>query len=146
MMKLMVMLLLVGMSLAADEPNNAVKEEHQRLDGTWIVESIVRDPREANADEGKGIRCVIKGDKLVAKLPGEERSAGSLKLKIDPTKNPKTVDLRPDGENTTLLAIYELKGDTLRVSWKAQGMERPRELGSAPGSAQTVVTLKREKP
>jgi uncharacterized protein (TIGR03067 family) len=146
-MKLHAFALLVAVwSITADGPGDAAKEEHQKLDGTWVVEGVLRDPREKDPNEGKGIRCVIKGDKVVAKLPGDDKPAGGLIIKIDPTKKPKAMDIRPEGENDTILAIYELKGDRLRVCWNPLGKQRPTELASRSGSGQSLVELKREKP
>src|SRR5205823_12954590 len=128
-------------------PEDAAREELQKLDGTWVVESILRDPREPGPDEGKGIRCIIKGDKVVAKLPGEDKPApGGLWIKVDPTKKPKAMDLRPEGERDTILAIYELTDDTLRVCWSPLGKARPAEFASKPGSGHSLIVLRREKP
>jgi uncharacterized protein (TIGR03067 family) len=146
MMMHAVALLVAGLSVAADGPSNAAQDEHKDLNGTWVVESIVRDPRETNPNEGKGIRCIISGEKVVAKLPGEDKPAGALTFKIDSTKKPKTMDLRPEGERDSIPAIYELKGDTLRVCWSPVGKERPKEFASEPGSGHSLVVLKREKP
>jgi uncharacterized protein (TIGR03067 family) len=110
------------------------------------VESIVRDPRETDPNEGKGIRCIINGQKVVAKLSGDDKPAGALTLKIDSTKKPKTMDIRPEGERDTILAIYELTGDTLRVCWSPAGKERPTDFASKPGSGCSFVVLKRAKP
>ena len=133
--------------IAADGPSNPAKDEHMKLNGTWVIESVTRDPREQKPDEGKGIRCVIKDEKVVVKLPGEAISSGELVIKIDPTRNPKTMDLSPNGEKETVRAVYELAGDTLRVCWGSDnGKERPAEFASTPGSGHTLVVLKREKP
>jgi uncharacterized protein (TIGR03067 family) len=139
-------ILVTGVSMAAGAPGDAAKDEHKKLDGAWVVASVIRDPREKNPDEGKGIRCLIKGEKLVAKLPGEDKPAGGLIIKCDPTKTPKALDIRPEGEKEKILAIYELKDDTVRVCWSAVGKERPTEFASKPGSGQSLVVLKREKP
>jgi uncharacterized protein (TIGR03067 family) len=141
-----VALLVAGLSVAADGPGDAAKAEHQTLDGMWVGESIVRDPRETNPNEGQGVRCAISGEKVVAKLPGEDRPAGRLSIKIGPTTKPKAMDIRPEGERDTILAIYEVTGDTLRVCWSAVGKERPTEFASKPGSGHSLVVLRRDKP
>jgi uncharacterized protein (TIGR03067 family) len=122
------------------------------------VESIVRDPRERGPGEGQGIRCTIAGEKVVAKLPGEDKPAGGLLIRIDPTGKPKTLDLwvdeSPFGKSVEatlkeppVLAIYELEGDTLRVCWAPlEKRERPAEFASKPGSGHSLVVLKRAKP
>jgi uncharacterized protein (TIGR03067 family) len=141
-----VLVLFAGSSIAAAGAGDAAKEEHKKLDGEWTIESVLRDPREPIPEEGKGMRCIIKDEKLVAKLPGNDKPAGELVLRIDPTKRPKTLDVRPRGEKDTILAIYELKDDTLRVCLSPLGKERPKEIASKPGSGVTLVVLKRAKP
>jgi uncharacterized protein (TIGR03067 family) len=51
-------------------------------------------------------------------------------LKIDPAAKPKAMDIiGTDGPNKgkTFLAIYELKGDTLRICYDLAGKARPTE-------------------
>ena len=137
--------LVAAWSIAAGGPGAAALEGHKELDGTWVVESVTRDLREQNAGEGKGIRCVIRSEKLVATFPGEDQPAGTLILKTDPTKKPKIMDVRPAGETDSNLAICDLQGDTLRVCWSPVGRGRPAEFASLPGSGHSLVVLKREK-
>ena len=138
-------LLFTGRFVTVARAGDADKDGQKKLDGVWVVESILRDPREKNPGEGKGVRCIVSGTKVVAKLPGDDNPAGTLIIKIDPTAKPKAIDLRPQGEKETIPAIYELDGDTLKVCWGAVGKERPKELASKPGSGQSVIELKREK-
>ena len=140
-------LLITGCSIALSGGCDTDKHEQKKLDGTWVVESFLRDPREKNSEErGKGVRCVIEGTKVVAKLPGEDNPAGTLIIKIDPTEKLKTMDIQPEGEKDTIFAIYELEGDTLRVCISPVGKERPTEFASKPGTGHALVVLKREKP
>jgi len=139
--------LLAGVLLASDDANcDAIKAETKNLEDTWVVESVVRDPREKGPNEGQGIRCVIKSDKALAYLPGQTQPAGTLAIKFDPTKAPKTLDLKPEGEQDTVVAIYELKDDTLRVCSAPLGKPRPNELSAKAGTGQSLVVLKRHKP
>ncbi len=141
---LAIAVLLTSCSAAVGSVGDAAQEEHKTLDGVWVVESVLRDPREQDPDRGKGIRCIVSGTKVVAKLPGNDKPAGTLIIKIDPTVEPKAMDLRPEGEKDTVFAIYERNGDTLKVCWSPLGEKRPEELTSKPGSGHTLVVLKRE--
>jgi uncharacterized protein (TIGR03067 family) len=143
------LLVILGMflSVAADGQDDIVKVELKKLDGTWVVESILRDPREKYPDEGKGIQCVIQEGKVVAELSGKDKPwPGGLAIKIYTAKTPRAMDLQPEGGKDAILAIYELKGDTLRVCWGPLGKPRPTEFASKPGSGHSLVVLKREKP
>jgi uncharacterized protein (TIGR03067 family) len=138
-------ILIAGLSIAADNLKETA-EELKKLEGTWVVESIVRDPREKHADQGKGIRCIIKGENVMVKVPGEEKPAGGLRIKIDPTKMPKAMDVQPEGEKDAIAAIYEVKGDTVRVCGAPHGKARPTAFASEPGSGHTLFVLKRANP
>jgi uncharacterized protein (TIGR03067 family) len=79
---------------------------------------------------------VREGDKIVV--------AGTQKL--DPTKRPRQIDsliTEGEGKGTTMLGIYELKGDTFRVCFDPQGKERPKDFIPQPG--QFVGVIRREK-
>ena len=145
--------------LAVDPPQgDALRKERRSLGGTWVVESIVRDPRERGEGEGKGFKVVIIGEKVVVKAPGEDKSIAGLILRIDPTKEPKTLDLWVDEtpfgktrkdtfKEPPVLAIYELSGDTLRVCWAPlEKRERPTEFASKAETGHSLVMLRREKP
>jgi hypothetical protein len=45
-----------------------------------------------------------------------------------------------------ILAIYELKGDTLRVCYDLSGKARPSEFKAKPDTPLFLVNYKREKP
>jgi uncharacterized protein (TIGR03067 family) len=136
----------------------AVDKHPAELDGAWIVQSIVRDPPEKRADEGKGLRCMVSGDKVVVKLPDAEKAAGGLIIKTDPDAKLKTIDLWPDessfgkpiaetlAKEPPVLGIYKLEGDILTICWARQeDRERPREFASAAGSERSVIVLKRDR-
>jgi uncharacterized protein (TIGR03067 family) len=151
--------LCAGFLPAADgTKDDAIRSGRKGLDGTWIVESIVRDPREKGPDEGKGLRIIIKGQKVVAKAPDQEKPIGGLIIRVDPTRKPKAVDAWPDEsafgksveeifKEPPVLGIYEVDGDTLKVCWAPlETRERPAEFASEAGSGHSLVVLKRDKP
>ena len=144
------LLLVVGLQIAADQPSDdAIKKEMKKLDGTWVAQSVVRDPREKGEgeSEGKDLRIIVSGFKVVVKAAGEDKTLGKAVIKIDPTKKPKTIDITGEGEMAAVLGIYELERDTLRVCWgPSEKMERPTQLTSKPGSGQSLVVLKLGKP
>lgn len=137
----------VGLMIAANAPKaTPIEEPREELDGIWVVESVVRDPPERDADEAQGVRCIIAGETLVVKLPGDDKARGWASIHSDARQKPKALDITPDGEKEPVLAIYELDGDTLLVCWGPPGKGRVTELSSEPGSGQSLIVLKREKP
>jgi uncharacterized protein (TIGR03067 family) len=134
------MLLLVPAALlgAADAPKG-----DKDLDGDWEIASVVRDGKEQTLDEKPVV--TIKGDSLSFKR-GDEAHKGTIKA--DAGQTPKTIDLTPDDgpdKGKTLMGVYELKGDELRLCHGEPGSDRPKELSSKEGSGLTLVTLKRVK-
>ena len=142
------LLFVVSMQIAADQPSDdAIKNEMKKLDGTWVVQSVVRDPREKGEGECKDLRIIVSSRNVVVKAAGEDKTLGKAVIKIDPTKKPKTIDITGEGEMEAVRSIYELERDTLRVCWgPSEKMQRPTQLTSKPGSGQSLVVLKRGKP
>jgi uncharacterized protein (TIGR03067 family) len=88
----------------------------------------------------------IKGDKYTVFRFDKARGKGTLKL--DATKNPKTIDALPDGpagKMGPILGIYEIDGDTLKLCFAAPGMERPKDFTCKAGSGHTLTVWMREK-
>ena len=69
--------------------------------------------------------------------------------KLIPGETPKAMDITgKEGPNQgkTLLAIYELTGDTLRICYDLEGKTRPSEFATKAGTQQLLVSYKRAKP
>ena len=80
-------------------------------------------------------------------LVGEGRDEGTVKR--DPAKTPKTMDItgtKGPNEGKTFLAIYESKGDELRVCYDLSGKSRPTEFATKPETQLFLVKYKRAKP
>ncbi len=67
---------------------------------------------------------------------------------MNPDATPKTIDITGvEGPNAgkKILAIYELKGDTLRICYNLGPGPRPTEFQSPVGSTHFLATYKRKK-
>ena len=112
------------------------KKELEALQGEWTLVSFINPAgREMKGKKGqltiKGDRWIISTDKF------------SQTFKIDPSKNPKTIDLIfPD--KTFMLGIYKLEGDQLTVCQKVgpKGPARPEEFNT---DGKLLFVWKREK-
>jgi uncharacterized protein (TIGR03067 family) len=123
---------------------DAVKEQMKNLNGTWVVESVVRDPGEKAEGEGKGLQVIISGANVVAKAQGDGKTLGKATIRIDPTKRPKAIDITGEGGKEVVRGIYGLEGDTLKVCvGPTEKTGRPTEFAAKPGSRQTLVVFKR---
>ena len=95
----------------------------------------------------KAMKLVLKDDKYTVTITGEQPDEGTTTLDTD--KTPKAMDIKgTNGPNKgkTILAIYELKGDTLRVCYDLSGKARPSEFETKPNTLLFFVEYKREKP
>jgi uncharacterized protein (TIGR03067 family) len=92
----------------------------------------------------KGVKLTIQGDRFSL-----EAGKGAIKgtFKADASKKPKTIDafFEEDGKKVTVLSIYELEGDTLRVCAAAPGKPRPKEFKTEKGDDQELTVYKRQK-
>ena len=67
---------------------------------------------------------------------------------LDPTSKPKSMTITgTEGPNNgkTFPAIYELKGDTLRICYDLSGAKRPAEFKTSAGTKLYLVTYNRKK-
>jgi uncharacterized protein (TIGR03067 family) len=116
------------------------------LEGTWLPTAAEMSGQAMPEKQRKQVKLVIQGDAYTVTV-GDVVDRGSAKWNAAAT--PKTVDIvGTDGPNKgkTLLGIYELDGDTLRVCYDVGGKGRPTELKSAKGSTTFLVTYQRQKP
>ena len=70
-------------------------------------------------------------------------------VKLDPSAKPKAMDITgTEGPNKgkTILAIYELKDDTLRICYDLTGKGRPAEFMSKKDAPRFLVVYQRAKP
>ena len=132
---------------AAGAQDDTSKKEMKKLEGTWATVSIeAAGQKVTDEDKIKTRKLTTKGDKYTMKV-GDETVQGTVE--INPSKNPKTIDIKPDtGSNKgkTLLGIYELDGDNLKICLALPGKDRPTVFATAAENAQQLVVYKRDKP
>jgi uncharacterized protein (TIGR03067 family) len=137
---LMTVLLMTTFVVAEeDEPK---KPDKELLQGTWNVVAIEAGGQKAPDGTVKDRRFLFKGDKV--SLSGMPEDLHPLRL--DATAEPKAMDLGSNVEGEFSKAIYELKGDTLKVCFsQSTKLDRPKDFKTA-GTRYFCFTLKREKP
>jgi uncharacterized protein (TIGR03067 family) len=140
------MALLVCMGSAWSDNPKSGENDSKAILGSWQMISGELAGNAFPEEVAKSVRLVLSDGKYVVTV-GKNPDEGTTK--IDPTKDPKTLDIlgvKGPNQSKTILAIYELKGDTLRVCYDLGGKERPKEFKSKPDTKLFLATYHREKP
>lgn len=127
----------VGLTHAADDDKDLAK-----LKGKWNMVSVERDGK--TIENFKDGTREIDGGKYTMTSKAGAKFVGAFK--VDSSKKVKEMDLMPsDGQykDKTLLGIYELDGDTLKICFAEPGKDRPTEFTSKGGNV--LAIHKREK-
>lgn len=133
-------------SLLVAGADDAVQQDFDRLQGTWVVVAAERDGQ--LLDRIKGNQMIIKDRNFTIKTKTGFEMKGDLIL--DPGKKPRHMDLaHQEGllRDKTWQAIYQLDGAELKICYVEPdaGKERPKEFTTQADSGMQLVVLKREK-
>ncbi len=127
-------------AFAADSPNDA-----KAVQGSWT-------PATAELAGQPMAEAVLKSISLKLDNGKYEVFVGGNPDKgtytVDSTSKPKSMTITgTEGPNIgkTFPAIYELKGDTLRICYDLSGAKRPTEFKSVAGTKLYLVTYHRKK-
>ncbi len=128
------------------------KQQAEKFKGTWGAISYVQGGQgeeEKTAPQESPVRWVFKGDNVTF-LADVEGASPKGSFKLDPSKKPKAIDIvfpaaPGDKQGQTVLGIYELDGDTLKLCYDPEGTKRPAEFKSKAGSKLILVVFKRLK-
>jgi uncharacterized protein (TIGR03067 family) len=135
-----VLLGVVLLLFAALTPGQETNKELEALQGEWKIVSI-----EPRLEPETSYTITIKGELWTIKAPDIlGNAAAKTTIKIDPSKNPKTIDLLTkigDKERPPQLGIYKLEGNTLTVCQTRGKADRPTEFKST--DRHMLIVLKR---
>jgi uncharacterized protein (TIGR03067 family) len=139
--------LLLGADVRAEDEGGARETEARkallRLQGTWQLESLTGGKK--GAPKGLKKRTLFVGGEVFLVRDGDKLlQAGTLRL--SPGKAPKAIDAvvrKGQHEGNTMLGVYELKGDTLRLCFDPEGDGRPKGFTARAGSDLFVAVYKR---
>lgn len=151
--------LFAGLAAGADKPDPAaLKKEWASLEGTWTVIRLEIEGKSLLLKEEPPPQVVIKDGKIRGKDARKEALEDTLdssKVQLDPGAKPKTITIPnfkggDPKEGVTLIGIYELEGDQLKVcvegvetaKLKEREKDRPKAFDSKQG---LLLVFKRDK-
>ena len=131
--------------LAAPVPKEVVKEE--KTEGTWQLESLLAYGRPINFGAGNRQHWTIDAEGHVINHQGPvppENARKAIQLVFEPKA--RAVDYKyTNGQNTSYPGMYELTGDTLKISCNLKGTGvRPTTVDAGPDVY--LWTFQRAKP
>jgi uncharacterized protein (TIGR03067 family) len=127
-------------AFAADPPDDA-----KAVQGSWTPARAELAGQPVADDVLKIISLKLENGKYEV-FVGDKPDRGTYT--IDSTTKPKSMTITgTEGPNNgrTYPAIYELKGDTLRICYDLSGAKRPTEFKSSAGTKLYLVTYNRKK-
>jgi uncharacterized protein (TIGR03067 family) len=114
--------------------------ELKKWQGTWRYTSVIMEGKAGLQEKLAKRTITFTGDKWAVREDGNLLQAGTLKL--DPAKKPAQIDALvsegPD-KGLTMLGIYEIKGDTLKVCFDPMGKARPTSFTPKGGEFATII-------
>src|ERR1044071_5099224 len=123
-------------------PNNKIIADDKKvIEGTWVIVEAELGGQKL-PDEG------IKGTRLILTADRYEYQNDRGEYKLYPAEEIKAMDIvGKEGPNKgkSLLAIYELEGDKLKICYDLTGKTRPTKFKTAAGTRQFLVTYQRAK-
>jgi uncharacterized protein (TIGR03067 family) len=141
-----ILLLPVCLLLAVGSAQSGDKKEEKKLEGTWTMVKRAGGAEKKEVD--KDVKVTFKGNKIKMTHGDKGDKTEEATFSVDPSKKPATMDLTitKGDKKITLLSIYELDGDNLKVchfEGEKTTKERPEKLAADKNTV--LVTFKRDK-
>lgn len=146
-----VLALLTSMTVLAaadDAREEEIRKYHKQIAGTWQMVTLVANGNKS-ADEDVKKLTVMNGPDGMWSLHSEGNVIVSGTTTVDPTQNPKAIDIKPatgQDQGKVYLGIYELKDNTRKLCFSPAGTKRPTAFTSTPGDEWILVEFERVKP
>jgi len=141
------MALLAATAIADDAKQQAVKKDRALYEGTWQVVALDVNGNVAKMEDAKKI-TVVNGSDGTWKLLIDGKEIGGGTSTIDPTQNPKTIDIKiTEGEGAGNLhrGIYEIGKNARKLCFADAGQDRPTRFSSDGDNQHVLVEFKRAK-
>jgi uncharacterized protein (TIGR03067 family) len=140
----------VVLCLAADAPRDDARKETDRLQGTWKAVVVEENGRAVPGEGSSDFRLILSEDRATVRARvNDEIKSTAYKVKLDPSTEPKSIDLVPVSGTTpdaVVRGVYQLEKDVLKLRLGKPGQKRPLGFALKSDADTTLLVLQREKP
>jgi uncharacterized protein (TIGR03067 family) len=119
----------------------------KKIEGTWRFVAHEANGQKSPPEELAQLKITFSGDKFTVTQQGKVVQAGTHKL--DPSKKPAQIDAmitEGQGKGGTMLGVYELDGNTIRVCFDPTGKERPTSVTGKRDQMSAVIEREKKAP
>jgi uncharacterized protein (TIGR03067 family) len=137
-------LLAFGGALIGGDGKDTNESALKKMQGKWKFTAHVMGDKAAPPEQLEKMTITFTGDKFSVRIGDKVVQAGTNTL--DPSKKPGHVDsmvLEGKGKGGTMLGIFEMKGDKMKVCFDPEGKSRPSSFIAKEG--QFSATIQRDK-
>ena len=104
------------LACVAGAGGSAAPDDKASLQGIWNAKSMEVDGKPAPAEAVKLMRFTFKGGNVSVRGNFNDDREEECSYAIDATKSPKHIDIKPPKEDKSILGIYDIKGDELKLA------------------------------
>jgi uncharacterized protein (TIGR03067 family) len=148
MSRLLLFMALISFGLIALHPVSMAGDDASKaLQGVWIGQSMEAEGKALPAEIAMKMQFKFEGNKFFMKGNFEDGREVECAYKLDPKKSPKHFEFTPPDAKKTILGIYEIKGDELKVCLRHESSSdgRPTAFATQEGSKLVLIVLKKKK-
>jgi uncharacterized protein (TIGR03067 family) len=138
---MVVVSLVLGACLVARAapPEDVLRREQERLEGTWRVVAAEAGGAAIPAREFRDLTLTFKGGAFTARRGDEQAQAGTYS--IDPARSPREMDITRGRDRQ--VGIYQVTGNTLKICAGPANGGRPTTFATRETPGATLLTLRR---
>ena len=142
-----VAMLLVAVASVAADKGEKKKGDADKIQGKWMVVEYYFKGKSVESFDGMGGAFIFLGKKLTIVHKDRDREGKKGVFELHPDKKPRELDIvfKADGLESTVSAIYEFSGETLKICIVESGKGRPKAIGTAADDERFLLVLKRLK-
>jgi uncharacterized protein (TIGR03067 family) len=138
--RFVVLMLFAAATASAEDKKADPKADAAALKGVWEIVSMTHDGKEMRSTG----RTLVFTEKEFTAFSGEKKGR-TVAFTLDPSTEPKRIDLDRGGEDGKAFGIYALDKDELKLCYAAPGTRRPTAFESKEGQKVFLLVLKRTK-